>query len=154
MEENLNYIQNKWQDGFLPGIDCILYSDGTVIIGNYYSQTDNNNNKHHWYPLCDTSINSLEKYEQDIWTNIDVYKGAFEYENQKIVFGDGAMGNDGFVASVKPAGELNWAMFFTFSNPIYKVEVDDNLLICYGDSGVKISVHLDDLTKITITHKD
>jgi hypothetical protein len=60
------------------------------------------------------------------------------------------MGNEGYVASTKLNGELNWSIFFTFSNPIHRAEVINNQLICYGDTGTKISINLSDLTQIKI----
>lgn len=56
------------------------------------------------------------------------------------MFEDGGMGNEGYIASTKLNGELNWSIFFTFSNPICKAEIKDQQLICYSDSGIKISI--------------
>lgn len=61
------------------------------------------------------------------------------------------MGNEGFIAATSLYGILDWAIFFTFSNPIYKAEIKNGLLICYGDSGTIIYIHLKKITKITIT---
>ncbi len=145
-------IQEKWKQGYLPGFDCITMGEGDIIIGNAYSTYDPNNGEteQYWSPLCDTTLESIEKYNDDIWTEVDIFHGAFEYENQKFVFGDGAMGNEGFVASTSLNGVLNWAIFFTFSNPIHKAEVKNHHLICYGDSGVIIDIDLNTITKIKV----
>lgn len=155
MKDIKEYIQKKWKAGLLPGIDCILFGDGTIIIGNCYSFIDSKTNrkKRYWYPLCDTTIESVEKYEPDIWTNIEIWHGSFEYENQIIVFGAGSMGNEGFVASTNNNGELNWGIFFTFSNPIQQTEVQGKKMLCESDSGdVLIAIKLNELTKIDITY--
>ncbi len=74
MKKNIQY---QWDKGFLPGIDCIVFGDGTVIIGNCYlitkSETDRIKKHWYWFPLCDTTISSLEKYEPDIWTAITIH---------------------------------------------------------------------------------
>lgn len=149
-------IQEKWKQGYLPGIDGVIMGEGEIIIGNVYRCYDPNNGetKQFWFPLCDTIIESIEKYDDDIWVEVDVFHGAFEYENQKFVFGDGAMGNEGYIASTTMYGELNWAIFFKFSNPIHKAEVKDKHLICYGDSGTIIQINLNNITKIKIVSKE
>ncbi|QKX04046.1 hypothetical protein HN014_03705 [Aquimarina sp. TRL1] len=149
-------IQEKWKQGYLPGFDCIVMGEGDFIIGNVYSTYDPNTGetKQYWAPLCDTTLEGIEKYDDDIWTEIDIFHGAFEYENQKIVFGDGAMGNEGYVASTTRNGDLNWAIFFTFSNPIYKAEVIDKHLICYGNTGTIIDIDLKKITKIKVTEQN
>lgn len=149
-------IQEKWKQGYLPGFDCITMGEGDIIIGNAYSAYDPNNGetKQYWSAICDTTLESLEKYNDDIWVECDIFHGAFEYENQKFVFGDGGMGNEGYVASTALNGVLNWAIFFTFSNPIHKAEVKDHHLICYGDSGTIIDIDLKKITKIKVTQQN
>jgi len=152
MNKNQVKIQEKWKEGFVLGYDCITFGNGKVVIGEHY-RTENPNNgerKQYWSPLCDTSLDKIEKYNEDIWTEIDVFHGAFEYRNQKIVFGDGGMGNEGYIASITKNNELNWSIFFTFSNPIHKAEIIEKELICYGDTGTKITISLDEITHIKV----
>jgi len=157
MNKNEIKIQQKWKEGFLPGFDCIVFGNGDFIMGNACSVYNPNNGetKQYWSPLCDTTLDKIVKYQEDIWVEVDIFHGAFEYEGQKIVFGDGGMGNEGYIASTTLSGVLNWAIFFTFSNPIHKAEIINKQLICYGDSGTKISINLNKLTSIQVeTDKD
>jgi hypothetical protein len=87
MEKTNEYIQAKWRAGLLPGIHCILFGDGQIIIANNYRLTDYNSktSNQHWHPICDTNIGSLEKYNADIWTNVDVFHGAIGYGRGQIV---------------------------------------------------------------------
>lgn len=153
MNKNKIKIQQKWKQGFLLGYDCIVYASGNIVIGESYSAYNPNNGetKRYWSPLCDTTLEKIEKYNDDIWTECDIWHGSFEHQGQKIVFGDGGMGNEGYIASTTLNGELNWSIFFTFSNPICKVEIIEGKLICYGDSGTKISIDKNELTQIKIT---
>lgn len=147
-------IQDKWKQGYLPGHDCITYGNGTLVIANTYHviDTETKKRKQFWFPLCDTTLEGIQKYDEDIWTAIDIYHGAITYGNQKIVFGDGGMGNEGYVASTDSiSGYLNWAIFFTFSNPICRVEIKNEHLICYGDTGTIIDVNLNEITQINIS---
>ncbi|MBZ4043807.1 hypothetical protein [Flavobacterium hibisci] len=153
MNKSINYLQEKWENGFLPGIDCIVFGDGKIIIANTYKTIDYNTgkSKQYWFPLCDTTIDSLEKYADDIWTKVDIFNSSITHGNEKIVFGDGSMGNEGFVASTDKDNQLKWAIFFTFSNPILKVEIINNELICTSELDTKISINLNNLTLISIT---
>lgn len=153
MNKTVNYIQDMWEKGFLPGIDCIVFDDGKVIIANTYKTIDSNTgeSKQYWFPLCDTTIESLENYADDIWTKVDIYNGQITHGNDKIVFGDGSMGNEGFIASTDKDNQLKWAIFFTFSNPILKAEIVNNELICTSELDTKISIRLNNLTLISIT---
>ncbi|WP_433812906.1 hypothetical protein [Flavobacterium johnsoniae] len=155
MSEIANYIQGQWKNGLLPGIDCIVYKNGQVTIANTFRLKDSNSqkSKQYWSPLCDTTIDSLENYDDDIWTNIDIYKGAIDYEDGKIVFGEGSMGNEGFIASIDKDNQVNWGIFFTFSNPIIKAEIINDQLICISDLETKISIQLKNLTKISVDLK-
>lgn len=147
-------IQSKWKEGFVLGHDCIAFANGEIVIASVCQMFNPNNGEttQHWSPLCDTTLDKIEKYDEDIWTECAVFHGSFEYENQKIVFGDGGMGNEEYIASTTLAGELNWSIFFTFSNPICKAEVIDNQLICYGDTGTRIQIDLNELTRIKVDY--
>ncbi len=150
-----DYLQNKWRNGMLPGVDCIVFSNAEAIVANAYRVKDDNagSSKQYWFPFCDTTIASLEKYEADIWTKIDIADGAIEYGDQKIVFGEGSMGNEGFVAATRQNGDLIWGMFFTFSNPIFSARIVDDRLICTSETALEIKIDLHDLTKISIEGK-
>lgn len=146
-------IQEKWRQGYLPSLDCIVMGEGDFVLGNTYSMHNPNNGetKRYWSPICDTTLESIEKYDDDIWVEVDIFHRAFEYKNQKFVFGDEGMGNEGYVASKTLTRVLNRAIFFTFSNPIIKAEVKNEHLICYGDTGAFIDINLNNTTKIKVT---
>ena len=149
-------IQAKWREGYVLGHDCIALSDDHIIMA-YAGSIYNPNNGEttvYWRPFCDTTVAGMQKYEEDLWTEIDIYHGPFEFEGQKIVFGPGAMGNEGYVASVTPDNDLNWSIFFTTSNPIMRAEMKGRDLICYGETGFIATINIDDLTKISVTHHE
>ncbi|WP_299247397.1 hypothetical protein [uncultured Aquimarina sp.] len=155
MEEDVvmnKKIQDKWKEGFVIGFDCIAYGDGYVIMGNTYcvENSETKEVKRHWFPLCDTTLSGIERHNEDIWTEIDIFHGSFKYKDKTIVFGDGAMGNEGYVASLNEDKTLDWSIFFTFSNPIHKAEVKNEHLICYGDTGAIIDIDLNNITKIKV----
>lgn len=149
-------IQAKWQAGYVVGYDGIVYGDGKVVMANAYSTYDPNNGKTqlYWSPLCDTTLASIESYNDDVWVEVDIFHGSFEFEGQTIVFGDGGMGNEGYVASITKDNKLNWSLFSTVSNPIMKAEMQGRTLICYGQTGYVAKISIDDLTQVSVTHRD
>jgi hypothetical protein len=149
-------IQRKWKEGFVVGHDCITFSDGRIVVAKTYNVilTETGESKRFWFPLCDTTLEGVEKYDDDVWTPIDIFHGSFIHDEQTIVFGDGAMGNEGYIASLNAEGDLNWSAFFTFSNPICKAEVTEGNLVCYGDTGCRIKISLNNMTEIEVTHEE
>lgn len=147
-----NKIQDKWKAGQILGHDCLVFASGKIVMAQVLSEENPNDGclKHFWVPLCDTELEKIEIYNEDIWTCYDIFHGSLELEEQRIVFGDGAMGNEGFIASTTKDGSLSWSLFFTFSNPIVKAEIHSNKLVCHGDTGMRITIDLNELTHIEI----
>ena len=148
----MNKIQTQWKNDRAIGYDCIAFGDGRIVIANTYDVvlTETKEHKRYWFPLCDTTLEGIEKYDEDIWTCVDVFHGSFSHAGQTFVFGDGAMGNEGFVASVDADGNLNWSIFFTFSNPIVGAEIDGEHLVCFGETGTVVRIDLRELTQIDV----
>lgn len=145
-------IQKRWQSKQLPGIDCLTYGDGRVLLFNCYSMSESDKVQLFCFPLCDTTITSLEKYNDDIWTEVEYNKDIyFYYGLNKIVYGEGSMGNEGFVGLIDDKGLLLWAFFFGFSNPIVNVWVYDTTLVCLSTNDKKIEINLLDLSEVSIT---
>lgn len=151
---NHEKIQNNWQNLKLVYYDAIVYGDGKITLGNTYYTKDSETDEiqYYWNPICDTDLESIEKYDDDCWVDVDIYKSKAIYGSNKIVCGEGTMGNEGFVACIDQDDKLIWSIFFDFSNPINKVEVINDSLICYGDTGVIIYIDLNALHKITIKY--
>ena len=149
-------INQKWREGFVLGYDCIAYGDGRVVFANAYSTYDPNTHETtlYWSPLCDTTLASILKYNDDVWTKVDIFRHPFEFEGQKIVFGDGGMGNEGYIASVTPDNDLNWSLFFTNSNPIMRAEIRGRTIVAYGETGFIAHINIDNPADISVTHEN
>ncbi|MCD8042775.1 MAG: hypothetical protein LUH10_06885 [Tannerellaceae bacterium] len=152
--ENIKrYIQEKWKQGFLPGGNILLYADGSVVYLNYYESYNPNNGERKRYcsPVCDTTIISLEKYDNDIWVKSDIMlNSSLSYKEGFIHGCDGSWGSDGFIVYTDTGNQLIWAYCFEFSNPIVKMELEESLLTCYSDNETVVTIDLDNPVKIKV----
>lgn len=98
-----NLIVENWNSNErkLPDINCIVYPDGNVTVLSYYHVHNPNTSENTGFcnPLCDTTIDSIVKYDNDIWVSVSEWV-SIDYKSGKIYGGDGTMGNEGFVACV------------------------------------------------------
>jgi hypothetical protein len=123
-----------------------------VTVLDCYSLTDSQTNKRELFchPRCDTTIESLEKYDAADWTSSDEWT-RIEHEGKIYIGGGGGMGNMGFIAHIDDAGGLIWAIFFWNSNPIRELAVKGNLLSAVNEhSELRIEINLDKLTEISM----
>ncbi|CAI6080511.1 hypothetical protein PAECIP112173_02911 [Paenibacillus sp. JJ-100] len=140
----------------LPGMNCIAFANGDIIILDIRKIYDPNNNEHKMYctPLCDTTIDSVEKYNHDCWTMVDVW-ASVDFRGGKIVGGDGQMGNEGFIACVDHEDQLVWAIFLEDTNPIKKLSVNDNKLIAINEhEDLRMEMDLQNVVDIKMTCLD
>jgi hypothetical protein len=151
MDNIINYIQNKWESNELPGITHLLHANGNVLIFNCYKTKESNTIMRYCFPLCETNIYSLEKYNEDIWTEIEYNKEKFyKYMDGFFYYGEGGMGNEGFVCFLNEYNEFQWSYFFDFSNPIVNVHVKNNILICLSSNDIVIEIDLINKERIVI----
>ena len=99
-------------------------------------------------PLADTTIESVVNYHEDVWVEVDIRIDYVIVDELKILCGEGAMGNEGFVAAINDRG-LVWALFSTRSNPFVKLELEGGKLLAYADS-LKYEIDLNNPSKIKV----
>jgi hypothetical protein len=151
-----NLIMKHWslEQRELPGINCIAFPNGNIIILNietYYNPT-NNERTISCSPQCDTTIDSIEKYNAEHWTMVDAWT-SMDYQGGKIYGGDGQMGNEGFIACTDANDSLVWGIFFDETNPIKKLSVEDKTLIAINEhEDMRIEINLDTLVDIKMTY--
>lgn len=149
------FAQEHWnlEKHELPGMNCIVFPNGNVTILNCYSTYNPNSKESNFFcsPLCDTTIESIAKYNVEYWTVVDEWV-SMDYQDGKIYGGDGQMGNEGFIACTDAEDRLVWGMFFENSNPIKNLEIKDNILIAINEhSELQIEINLENLTQIKMT---
>jgi len=130
----------NWKINKLPGIDSISKRDGTVVVLNCYR---NEEGKAFCFPFCETTIESLLKFDEEIWTEIQVYHMVECHSLRRRVYGgEGGMGNEGFLACTDLENEFLWAGFFENSNPFIQVEILGDKIIGYSSYGFKYILDL------------
>ena len=149
-----NLILENWhgKKRKLPGIDSISYPDGRVTILNFCSLYDSATKKRELFcaPLCDTNIESIEKYNAAYWTVVDEW-ASIPYMGGKIYGGDGAMGNEGFIAYADAEDNLVWGMFFESTNPIKNLEIKGSTLVAINEHDeLQLEINLDNLSEIKV----
>ncbi|MDR0605845.1 MAG: hypothetical protein LBG80_16245 [Bacteroidales bacterium] len=151
MKNIVNYVQNKWESKELPGITNLLFANGEVLLFNRYKVNENGIIKRYCFPLCETNVYSLEKYNEDIWSEIEFNKEKFyNYMNGLFYYGEGSMGNEGFICFVDKNNKFQWSYFFDFSNPIVDVYVKNDILICLSSSEIVIEINLNSKEQVVI----
>jgi hypothetical protein len=99
-------------------------------------------------PLCDTTIDSIESYHDDIWVLVDAWT-SIDYQGGKIYGGDGTMGNEGFIACTDENDNLSWGIFFENTNPIKSLEITGRTLVAINEHDeLQVEIDLDMLTNI------
>lgn len=148
-------ILDHWLNEELIGINSLQKNNGEIIILNCYNVNNMNNVSYYSFPLCETTIESLEKFNPDIWTTFEVFSNRLEINNEYVVFGgEGGMGNEGFIACTDKSNDFLWALFFTDSNPFYKIEFNNNEIHAYSSSNLKYRINLINPEIIVIEQKD
>lgn len=151
-----NLIMKHWsaEQRELPGMNCIAFPTGKIIILNVATYYNPNNNERKIYcsPQCDTTIESIEKYDAECWTIVDAWTNI-DYQGGKIYGGDGQMGNEGFIACTDANDNLLWGIFFDETNPIKKLSIQDKTLIAINEhEDMRIQINLDTLVDIKMTY--
>ncbi len=157
-------LRNRWRRSFrqLPDVDGIVFGDGQVVLASHYWTQNVDGTQHHfWSPIADVHLADCLKYDEQLWRDVDAW-GALELGDQRILFGDGAMGSDGFVAAEDAAtGELLWSIFFDWTNPFDQAHLEGPDLVVRSELNYLLRIPLsamctpfDPAARLIITHTE
>ena len=95
-------------------------------------------------------LESMSAKEDGLGTRFGI-RGEFELsDNSKLIFGDGSMGNEGFIVKVDDKGNLAWSLFSTGSNPFINCELIDNKIHIFSEYNFSLCIDPNDVLKTTI----
>jgi hypothetical protein len=129
-------IQQHWKESQMLGFDCVSFANGKVVMLNYSYFLEGATRKpieYRLHPLCDTTIESILQYYTDPWAVIEPLYSEVPVEKGVILYGEGAMGNEGFIARLDDNRNYEWGIFMTFSNPVMQVIRAENDLVAKTD---------------------
>lgn len=144
-------IQTLWADTSkrLPCTDCIVFADDTVTILKFEMFCDPRTSQRSASisPLFDTTLHSMLQYDADLWIDVDAWSGAqCTYQGCRYIGGAGTLGADGFVACEDLCGCLQWAMFFTQTNPFVELTIENPYLLAHTEHGEAcLKINLNDI---------
>jgi hypothetical protein len=147
-----NYLKEKWNQENLVGINSLTRRDGSVVIINITSIKIEDRMNYFCQPLCDTTIESIEKYDNDVWTEIQVFCRCSDPQTGNLYLGgEGGMGNEGFIVCLDDQEEPIWALFFQNSNPFHEIVLKENILEARSSLELSYSIDLRTPEKIRIS---
>ena len=146
-----NSVQEHWSKSELPGLNAVLFSDGSMIMLNFYAGITKTGKRHYASPICETTAQSVEKYNGDVWREIQQHPASFTLpDGRKVYFGEGTMGQEGFVALTENSDQLIWALFCTDSNPFVSGEFVNGKIRVYSTYDLYFNIDILTPEKITI----
>ncbi|WP_281323357.1 hypothetical protein [Flavobacterium aestivum] len=148
------FILKKWEEQkILGGLNCFVNNKGEVILLDCFCYKTDNEQFNSCTPFCDTKIENLEKYNNELWTQFDVFTNKVETEDGDMIFGgEGEMGNEGFIVCTNKDNDFIWSLFFLNSNPFYKLELINNEIHAFSSLDLVYKINLKKPENINISH--
>ena len=168
--------QTLWENNQLFGDkDGIVYLDKIIELDYVFSSENEN--------LCKSIIIGKTTIEEELSSYPEPYRkalpnGTFEYrpdpnnileigveiqihplspityENNYIYFGEGSMGNEGFVAFIGDDNQYIWSIFFVSTNPIKSARIEENFLYLLSTNLTKVKINLKNPTEVEILYSN
>jgi len=109
----------RWRQGETLHVDGITFASGRVVLLSTATVSEHGEPKCVASPLADSTIASVLSRNPDAWVAITPMTATLDWEPEvRICCGEGAMGNEGFIAAT--SADLRtpiWVLFSTCSNP-------------------------------------
>ncbi len=130
-EERPPILEEKWQSGFGLHIDGMVFADGRVVLCECVKLKRDGRSIPLASPIGDSTLDSVLAYDDDPWVALtEMDRSEIAESNLRISCGEGAMGNEGYVAAAAlDTGKLIWMAFFTCSNPFEALKFIDGEVI-------------------------
>lgn len=159
----MNILQEHWNRRKIAGLDGIFSYTGEVK--SLYIESSRNihavTSFGKVYKLIiegEIGLNNLiEKYSNDIWSSFDIL-GELKLDNgNRFVYGEGEMGNEGFIVKLDSLGQILWSLYSTTSNPFINSCILENGIIGFLSSFnfiLTLSENEDGFPKFNILNPD
>jgi hypothetical protein len=138
-------IQSSWEEYKLIGIDSIVFNNGSVLSIDI-TKTIKTEALNTYGKLYRLNINEKKKLSElleeddDLWSEIQI-NGEFELKDKsRVVFGEGEMGNDGFIVNIDSNNQIVWSFYSTESNPFVKCNIINDKVHIFSSHGFSIVI--------------
>lgn len=142
----MELIRNSWNKELILGVDALLFKNGTVYLTEIEVETDvlaiRTFGKR--YSLAfhgKRKIGELLNENSDVWSEIQVYGEVPLLEDSKLIYGEGEMGNEGFIACINPDNQMEWSFFSTKSNPFIESNQENGKIQIFSSHGFSVVVY-------------
>lgn len=126
-------LQRQWDAGRVLHVNGIVFGSGRVLLFSGGTVRSGTSVRAVAAPLADTSVASILKYGDDPWVQVTQLASLDWSSDVRIACGEGAMGNEGYVAAVnRVEGSLIWVLFSTCSNPFISAARDGEEIVVEG----------------------
>jgi hypothetical protein len=114
-------------------VDGIVFASGRVVLLAGRTVRAGTRVRSVVSPLAESSIESILSYASEPWVPVTRLATVSWSSDIRVECGEGAMGNEGFVAAVNTAdNSLIWALFSSHSNPFVSVARDGDEVVVEG----------------------
>ena len=132
-DEAVAALHGQWRAGFALHVEAIVYGSGRVLLLDGRTIRSGTNLRTVVSPRADTTVSSVLKYANDPWSPLTRLATLGVSQDVQVECGEGAMGNEGYVAAVNRAdGSLNWILFSTHSNPFVSLVLKGGDVLAEG----------------------
>ncbi|MEV6398065.1 hypothetical protein AB0M39_25380 [Streptomyces sp. NPDC051907] len=132
-------IERLWEDYDLPSRDSLHFADGRSFDVELDSDAPGG------FRVLDAfDLDEMLK-DDPSWTSSVDGRAVVDLGEKGLLWGgEGSYGSDGFAARLTADRALIWAIFFTESNPLNRIELSGNVATFYSTADITITVDIDD----------
>src|SRR6185369_12659140 len=93
-------LSEQWQSSRVPHVDGLIFSSGQVVLIHSATLRVGNSMKTSASAFAESTLASLMDYDEDPWVYVTELHSAPWHARTRLSCGEGAMGNEGFVAAI------------------------------------------------------
>lgn len=126
-------ITNRWRAGQTVHVDGIAFRTGRVVLLEVKTYCIGTTIKCVASPMADTTLDSILSYDEDPWVEFTSLCAVTWDGDLRVSCGEGAMGNEGFVAfGADSSSVYDWVPFCTSSNPFTHLDRDGEHILAHA----------------------
>lgn len=129
----MHELMERWRVGQTVHVDGIVFKTGRVVLFEAKTICFENEVKCVASPFADTTLDSILTYDEEPWVELTSLFTVTWDRKFEVSSGEGAMGNEGFVALKEGHSRLyEWVLFCSSSNPFTHLERDGEHILAHA----------------------